>query len=159
MPKVQRKDIPRALFAQLAERIAERNIDPDTLKSLATELDGNSEVPTGDWFMRFPTMTVCGKGALVKTFPTSSQDPSGRSFEREKLLKSCQCRFSQRPHPESLGMLGVNIEIVAAAMVNLGAGEGHPTRRFVAGASQALGIDEGFQEEYRMTEALLAIRG
>ena len=77
MPKVQRKDIPRALFAHLLQRIAERSIDAEALKSLAGWLDTNPEVPTGDWFKRFPTMTVCGKGVLVKTFLTPSQAPVG----------------------------------------------------------------------------------
>jgi hypothetical protein len=40
---------------------------------LAAWLDTNPEVPEGDWFKRFKTMTVCRKGALVKTFLTSSQ--------------------------------------------------------------------------------------
>jgi len=80
MPKVQRKDIPRALFAHLLARIAERSIDAEALKSLAGWLDTNPEVPTSDWFKRFPTMTVCGKGALVKTFLTASQAPVGKEL-------------------------------------------------------------------------------
>jgi hypothetical protein len=39
MPKVQRKDIPRALLGHLLQRIAERSIDADALKSLASWLD------------------------------------------------------------------------------------------------------------------------
>jgi len=35
MPKVQRKDIPKALLAHLLLRIAERSINADALKSLA----------------------------------------------------------------------------------------------------------------------------
>ena len=77
MPKVQRKDIPRALLAHLLLRIEQRSIDAEALKSLAGWLDTNPEVPTGDWFKRFPTMTVCGKGVLVKTFLTPSQAPVG----------------------------------------------------------------------------------
>jgi hypothetical protein len=38
MPKVQRKDIPRALFAHLLLRIEQRSISADALKSLATWL-------------------------------------------------------------------------------------------------------------------------
>jgi hypothetical protein len=36
MPKVQRKDIPRALFAHLPLRIEQRSISAGALKSLAT---------------------------------------------------------------------------------------------------------------------------
>jgi len=31
-------------------------------------LDTEPEVPNEKWFKRFPAMTVCGEGELVKTF-------------------------------------------------------------------------------------------
>jgi len=77
MPKIQRKDIPKPLFEHLLQRVQERNIGADAIKSLAGWLDTNPEVPTGSWYKRFPTMTVCGEGALVKTFLTPSQAPIG----------------------------------------------------------------------------------
>ena len=80
MPKVQRKDIPRALFAHLLLRIEQRSISADALKSFAAWLDTNPEVPAEDWFKRFPTMTVCGKGTLVKTILTPSQVPVGQAL-------------------------------------------------------------------------------
>ena len=80
MPKVQRKDIPRDLFAHLLQRIDERSIDAEALKSLATWLDTNPEVPAGNWFKRFPSMTVCGRGVLAKTFLTPSQVPVGKEL-------------------------------------------------------------------------------
>jgi hypothetical protein len=78
MPKVQRKDIPRALLSHLLLRIEERSINADALKSLAAWLNTNPEVPHGDWYKRFPTMTVCGNGTLVRTFLTPSQIPIGK---------------------------------------------------------------------------------
>jgi hypothetical protein len=80
MPKVQRKDIPRPLFAHLLQRIEERSINAAALKSLAAWLDTNPEVPPDDWFKRFPTMTVCGNGSLVKTFLTPDQVPVGTAL-------------------------------------------------------------------------------
>ena len=80
MPKVQRKNVPRPLFAHLLQRIEDRSIDADALRSLAAWLDTNPEVPEGDRFKRLPTMTVCGKGALVKTFLTPSQVPAGKEL-------------------------------------------------------------------------------
>ncbi len=77
MPKVQRKGIPRPLFAHLLQRIQERSIDAKALESLAGWLDTQPEVPNGEWFKRFKTMTVCGQGPLVKTFLTPSQVPFG----------------------------------------------------------------------------------
>lgn len=78
MPKVQRQDIPRALFAHLLLRIQQRSIDADALQSFAAWLDTHPEVPDEDWFKRFPTMTVCGQGTLVKTFLTPEQVPIGQ---------------------------------------------------------------------------------
>ena len=77
MPKVQRKDIPRALLGHLLQRIAERSIDAQALKSLAVWLDTNPEVPAGDWFKRFPSIPFAGGGVLIKTFLTPSQVPIG----------------------------------------------------------------------------------
>ena len=80
MPKVQRKDIPRSLFAHLLLRIQERSIDAKALESLAAWLDTQPEVPEEEWFKRFDTMTVCGEGPLVKTFLTPSQKPFGKEL-------------------------------------------------------------------------------
>ncbi len=80
MPKVQRKDIPRPLLAHLLQRINERCIDAKALESLAAWLDTQPEVPNGEWFKRFKTMTVCGQGPLVKTFLTPSQVPFGKEL-------------------------------------------------------------------------------
>jgi hypothetical protein len=78
MPRVQRKDIPRALFAHLLLRIQQRSIRAEALKSLAAWLDTHPEVPAGRWYKRFPTMTACGHGVLVKTFLTPDQVPIGK---------------------------------------------------------------------------------
>jgi hypothetical protein len=80
MPKVQRKDIPRPLFAHLLQRIQERSIHAKALESLAAWLDTQPEVPNGERFKRFKTMTVCGEGPLVKTFLTPSQVPFGKEL-------------------------------------------------------------------------------
>jgi len=82
MPQVQRKDLPPALFQHLLDRIQERKIDADQLALLARWLDGEPEVPEvpeGPWYKRFPGMTVCGEGVLVKTFLLPGQSPKGTS--------------------------------------------------------------------------------
>jgi len=71
MPRVQRKNVPRPLFAHLLQRIQDRSIEAKALEFLAAWLDTNPEVQEGDWFKRFKTMTVCGKGPLVKNFSDS----------------------------------------------------------------------------------------
>jgi len=77
MAKIQRSDIPRPLLEHLLLRVRERDIDEDAVQSLAAWLDTNPEVPAGSWFKRFSTMTVCGDGALIKTFLTPAQAPLG----------------------------------------------------------------------------------
>lgn len=80
MPKVQRKDIPRPLLKHLLQRIQDRSIEAKSLESLAEWLDTNPEVPEGDWFKRFQSMTVCGTGCLIKTFLIPSQTPFGEEL-------------------------------------------------------------------------------
>lgn len=77
MAKIQRSDIPRPLLEHLLLRVRDRDIDEDAVQSLAAWLDTNPEVPKGNWFKRFSTMTVCGDGALIKTFLTRAQTPFG----------------------------------------------------------------------------------
>jgi hypothetical protein len=77
MSKVQRSDIPRPLLEHLLLRVRDRDIEEGAVQSLAAWLDTNPEVPTGSWFKRFSTMTVCGDGALIKTFLTPAQAPFG----------------------------------------------------------------------------------
>jgi hypothetical protein len=76
MPHVRRKDLPPALFQHLLDRIQERQIDARQLELLARWLDGE---PEGPWYKRFPRMTVCGEGNLVKTFLLPGQAPKGTS--------------------------------------------------------------------------------
>ena len=77
MPRIRRKRIPGALMAHLVKRIRERQISTSQLGLLARWLDSDPEVPEGRWFKRFPEMTVCGEGELVKTFLTAGQSPTG----------------------------------------------------------------------------------
>ena len=77
MPKVWRQGLPPALLQHLLDRIQQRQITADQLGLLAAWLDREPEVPAGRWFKRFPGMTVCGEGELMKTFLTPSQAPVG----------------------------------------------------------------------------------
>jgi len=77
MPKVRRQNLPPALLHHLLLRIQERSIAADQLGLLAEWLDRQPEVPAGRWFKRFPGMTVCGEGELIKTFLTPEQTPVG----------------------------------------------------------------------------------
>jgi hypothetical protein len=62
----------------LLDRIRLREISADQLGALAEWLDTEPEVPSQGWFKRFPRMTVCGEGELIKTFLTAEQGPAGK---------------------------------------------------------------------------------
>lgn len=80
MPKVRRQSLPPALLQHLLDRIQQRSISASQLGLLAAWLDTQPEVPVGRWFKRFPGMTACGEGELVKTFLVPGQIPEGEEM-------------------------------------------------------------------------------
>lgn len=78
MPRVRRQNVPPALFQHLLDRIQSRKIPASQLELLAKWLDEEPEVPEGMWYRRFPAMTACGEGELVKTFLLPGQAPKGQ---------------------------------------------------------------------------------
>jgi len=80
MPKIRRQNVPPPLLNHLLDRIAERDITAAHLGMLAEWLDTEPEVPTGNWFKRFPGMTVCGESELIKTFLMPEQAPFGEEL-------------------------------------------------------------------------------
>ncbi len=78
MPRIRRNNLPPALFHHLLERIQERQIDASQLELLAEWLDGDPEVPEGLWYKRFPGMTVCGEGDLIRTLLLPGQAAKGK---------------------------------------------------------------------------------
>jgi len=81
MPKVRRENLPPALLQHLLDRIQERKITARQLMELARWLDGEPEVPQGEWYKRFSGMTVCGDGELIKTFFLPGQNPKGMRID------------------------------------------------------------------------------
>ena len=77
MPKVRRQNLPPALFNHLLERIRSRKIPATQLELLAKWLDAEPDVPKGEWYKRFPNMTVCGDGELIKTLLLPGQSAKG----------------------------------------------------------------------------------
>jgi hypothetical protein len=78
VPRIRRLNVPPALFQHLPDRVQDRNIDASQLMLLAKWLDGEPEVPDGQWYKRFSGMTVCGEGDLIKTFLLPSHAPKGK---------------------------------------------------------------------------------
>jgi hypothetical protein len=80
MPKIRRRNLPRALLAHLLDRIRDRHISADQLGLFAAWCDTEPEVPQARWFKRFPGMIVCGEGELVKTFLIPGQIADGEEI-------------------------------------------------------------------------------
>jgi len=78
LPHVRRQNVPPALFQHLLDRIQSRRIPASQLELLAKWLDGEPDVPDGEWYKRFSGMTVRGTGELIKTFLLPGQSPKGR---------------------------------------------------------------------------------
>ena len=68
MPKIRRHKLPETLLVHLLTRLRQRNISHEQIILLARWLDTEPEVPGGKWFKKFPGLTVCGEGELIKTF-------------------------------------------------------------------------------------------
>jgi hypothetical protein len=81
MPKVRRKNVPRAAIEHLARRVRERAVPVDDLQNLATWLDTDPTVPSGRWFKRFARIIVCGEGELVKTILEDNHFAVGSEVE------------------------------------------------------------------------------
>jgi hypothetical protein len=80
MPKIRRQKLPQSLLVHLLTRMRQRNISSEQLILLANWLDSEPDVPEGRWFKRFPGVTVCGEGELVKTFLLPGQAAEGREI-------------------------------------------------------------------------------
>jgi hypothetical protein len=79
MPKIRRK-LPEPLLVHLLTRMRQRHIPSEQIILLARWLDANPEVPEGKWFKKFPGLTVCGEGELVKTLLQPGQIAAGREI-------------------------------------------------------------------------------
>jgi ribosomal protein S18 acetylase RimI-like enzyme len=80
MPKIRRQKLPEALLRHLLTRMRERGISGGQIIQLARWLDSDPEVPVGRWFKKFPGLTVCGEGELVKTFLLPGQVAVGEEI-------------------------------------------------------------------------------
>ncbi|HEV7405938.1 MAG TPA: hypothetical protein VGO11_23535 [Chthoniobacteraceae bacterium] len=80
MPKILRARLPDAVWQHLLTRAREREFSTAQFITFAAWLDTNPEVPERHWFKRFPGMTVCGEGELVKTFLLPGQAPHGQEL-------------------------------------------------------------------------------
>jgi hypothetical protein len=80
MPKVRRQKLPETLLRHLLTRMRQRGVSNEQIVLLVRWLDTDPEVPNGQWFKKFPGMTVCGEGELIKTFLQSGQVATGKEI-------------------------------------------------------------------------------
>lgn len=80
MPRIRRKGLPPRLLDHLLDRAIERKITGEPFELMAEWLHTNPEVPEGKWFKKFPGLTVCGEGELIKTFLKPGQIPAGKEI-------------------------------------------------------------------------------
>jgi len=80
MPKIRRQKLPEALLRHLLARVRQREISDDQIVLLARWLDTEPELPESKRFKKFPRMTVCGEGELIKTFLLPGQIPTGKEI-------------------------------------------------------------------------------
>ena len=77
MPKVRREKLPRTLLRHLEDRVLQSEISVEQLRLLLKWLELEPIVPIGSWYKKFPGVTVCGTGELIKTFLRPDQTPIG----------------------------------------------------------------------------------
>lgn len=80
MPRIRRHGLPPRLLDHLLDRTRSRKISADQLGLLADWLYTEPEVPDGKWFKKFPSLTVCGEGELIKTFLLPGQLATGEEL-------------------------------------------------------------------------------
>jgi len=80
MPRIRRHNLPPLLLDHLLDRVRRRNISADQLGLMANWLSTEPEVPAGSWFKKFPGLTVCGEGELIKTFLQPGQIATGKEL-------------------------------------------------------------------------------
>jgi len=77
MPKILNHDLPAGVMFHLIQRVRDRDISAAQLQMLSDWMNEGPEVPHGRWFKRFPGMTACGEGEMVKTFLLPHQAATG----------------------------------------------------------------------------------
>ena len=112
MPEIRRENLPRALFRHLADRVREREISTEQLELMFDWLESEPEVPEGKWFKRFPEVTMCGEGELIKTFLRPDQAALGEEIDQAMIGPALASQTLRRilrsrlPHPTAPGFIG-----------------------------------------------------
>ena len=82
MPRIRRLKLPELLFAHLVKRVRERQIASQQLAAFSDWLAIEPIVPEGKWFKRFPRLTSCGEGELIKPSCSRGNFPLEKRSDR-----------------------------------------------------------------------------
>ena len=81
MPKLDTwSRLPQAVRDHLVERMRDRKISLDDLNQLRLWIETKPDVPAGPWYKDFGSFSLCGEGALPKTFLLPGQAAKGRKL-------------------------------------------------------------------------------
>lgn len=81
MPKISWQSLPLRLKEHLVERLREREITQEDLRSLRAWIAADPDVPDGPWWKDFGTFKLTGEGRYPKTFLTRDQTAFGRKVQ------------------------------------------------------------------------------
>lgn len=81
MPRIQWKELPRALRDHLFDRLRDRQITVEDLYQLKVWRESNPEAPDGLWFKDFGSFKICGEGKYPKTFLLPGQSAKGQKLD------------------------------------------------------------------------------
>jgi hypothetical protein len=77
MPRILRPP-PAGILDHLVDGLRKGRISPASFVELKRWLELEVEVPSGEWYKRFPDFILTGEGELPKTFLTSRMKSYGK---------------------------------------------------------------------------------
>ncbi len=80
LPKIRFANLPRPLWQNILDRVAERSISVGDLQKLRTWVDTEPHAPTGDWHKDFGSFILCGSDEYPKTVLKKGMKPFGSSL-------------------------------------------------------------------------------
>ncbi len=81
MPQIRFSSLPRGLWQHLLERVEQRQISMEDLRSLQIWVKSEPWAPDGDWFKDFGSFMLCGSGEYPKTVLARDMKPYGTAIK------------------------------------------------------------------------------
>jgi hypothetical protein len=81
LPKIRFADLAGALWQHILERVEERQIPLNDLRSLQAWVKSEPHAPDGDWYKDFGSFKLCGSGEYPKTVLVKGMKPYGEEIE------------------------------------------------------------------------------